>query len=66
MEAKFRKPAHGAITSTVTIAEGEPERVQGELNVKGRSLVSVAVELHDQSATHVLTAQVEWFITTKP
>jgi acyl-coenzyme A thioesterase PaaI-like protein len=66
MEAKFRKPAHGSVSSAVTIADGEPDRMQRELAAKGRTLIDLAVELYDQSATHVLSAKVEWFITTQP
>jgi hypothetical protein len=29
---------------------------------KGRGLISVNVELHDDSCAHVLSATVEWFI----
>ena len=66
MEAKFRKPAHGAITSEVAIVASEPDRITSELSAKGRTLVNLAVELYDQSATHVLSAKVEWFIATQP
>ena len=33
---------------------------------KGRALISVNVELHDESGAHVLSASVEWFIATAP
>jgi acyl-coenzyme A thioesterase PaaI-like protein len=62
IEAKFRKPANGAVTSTVTTAPGAIERLREELAGKGRASISVAVELRDESGVHVLTAAVEWFM----
>ena len=39
------------------------ESVKNELSTKGRALVSVEVELHDESGAYTLSATVEWFIT---
>jgi hypothetical protein len=36
--------------------------LRADLAAKGRALVSVAVELHDESGAHALSATVEWFI----
>jgi acyl-coenzyme A thioesterase PaaI-like protein len=63
LEAKFRKPANGAITSTVSTPPAALEQVRADLAAKGRAIVSVAVELHDESGAHTLSATVEWFIT---
>jgi len=62
LEAKFRKPANGAITSAVTTPQDALDQ-RADLTAKGRALVSVAVELHDESGAHTLSATVEWFIT---
>jgi hypothetical protein len=62
LESKFRKPAHGQLTSTVSLPNGI-ESVKNELSAKGRAIVSVVVELHDESGAHTLSASVEWFIT---
>jgi acyl-coenzyme A thioesterase PaaI-like protein len=62
MEAKFRKPAHGAITSKASAAPEARTQLNADLAVKGRALLAVVVELHDESGTHVLSATVEWFI----
>ena len=62
LEAKFRKPANGAVTSAVTAAPAALEQMDAELASKGRSLIPVTVELHDESGAHVLSATVEWFI----
>lgn len=62
MESKFRKPANGAVVSSVSMEAGAIEQLHAELAAKGRAIVSVAVELHDESGAHTLSASVEWFI----
>ena len=37
-----------------------------DLAAKGRAMISVTVELHDESGAHTLSAAVEWFITRIP
>ena len=64
LEAKFRKPANGAVTSTAGVAEGVLDEFRAGLTAKGRALISVNVELHDESGAHVLSASVEWFISS--
>ena len=66
LEAKFRKPANGAVTSDASVAEGALDELRAGLAGKGRALISVNVELHDESGAHVLSASVEWFISTRP
>lgn len=66
LEAKFRKPANGAVTSTVTAASGAFEQLDAELASKGRALIPITVELHDQSGAHTLSATVVWFIQRVP
>ena len=63
LEAKFRKPANGAITSRVTTPQDALDQFRAELAAKGRGLISVTVELHDESGAHTLSATVEWFMT---
>ncbi len=62
MEAKFRKPAQDSVTAAVPVAPELLSPVVQDLRAKRRALVSIPVELHDQSGTHVLSATVEWFI----
>jgi acyl-coenzyme A thioesterase PaaI-like protein len=62
LEAKFRKPANGAVTSTVTAAPESLAQLDAELSAKGRCLIPVSVELHDESGAHTLSATIEWFI----
>ncbi len=63
LEAKFRKPANGVTTSAATVTDGALDELRAGLSGKGRGLISVNVELHDESGTHTLSATVEWFIT---
>jgi acyl-coenzyme A thioesterase PaaI-like protein len=66
LEAKFRKPANGTVTSTATAAPESLAQLDAELASKGRSLIPVTVELHDESGAHTLSATVEWFIQRLP
>lgn len=66
MESKFRKPAMGALVSQVSTAPEALEAARADLAAKGRALISVAVELHDEKGAHTLSATVEWFITRVP
>jgi acyl-coenzyme A thioesterase PaaI-like protein len=62
IEAKFRKPANGEVTSKASAAPATLTQFEADLAAKGRALVSIAVELHDESGTHALSATVEWYI----
>jgi acyl-coenzyme A thioesterase PaaI-like protein len=66
LEAKFRKPANGAVTSSATASPTALEQLDAELASKGRALIPVTVELHDESGTHTLSATLEWFIQRLP
>ena len=66
LESKFRKPAHGAVTSTVSTPPESLERLREDLAAKGRAIISVTIELHDESGAHTLSATVEWFVTRIP
>lgn len=62
LESRFRKPANGAVTSTASAPEEQLVQMTADLAAKGRALLSIAVELHDGSGAHVLSATVEWFV----
>jgi acyl-coenzyme A thioesterase PaaI-like protein len=62
VEAKFRKPANGSIASTANATAEALAQLDAELASKGRSLIPIRVELHDESGTHTLSATFEWFI----
>lgn len=66
IEAKFRKPAHGSISSRANVVPDALAQMQADLTAKGRALVTVTIELHDEAGTHALTASVEWFIQRLP
>lgn len=66
LESKFRKPAHGSLTSTVTTPPEALDQLRADLAAKGRAIISITVELHDESGTHTLSATVEWFLTKLP
>jgi acyl-coenzyme A thioesterase PaaI-like protein len=62
LDAKFRKPAKGLIISSASVAPDAWTQFDTEFATKGRSLVSISVELHDHVGVHVLSATIEWFI----
>lgn len=62
LESKFRKPAHGCVTSTAYAAPEKLAEVQADLASKGRALIAITIELYDESGEHVLSASVDWFI----
>ena len=66
LESKFRKPANGSVTSTASATPEALARLTMDLASKGRSNILVAVELHDESGAHALSATVEWFIQRRP
>ncbi|MGV3663631.1 MAG: hotdog fold domain-containing protein [Prosthecobacter sp.] len=62
MEAKFRKPANGAVSSNASVPPEALAQLDVDLAAKGRALIEIKVDLHDESGAHALTATVEWFI----
>jgi acyl-coenzyme A thioesterase PaaI-like protein len=62
VEAKFRKPANGSIASTASASPDALTRLDVELSSKGRSMISVTVEVYDELGAHTLSAKFEWFI----
>lgn len=65
MEAKFRKPANGTLISTASAAPEALARLDAELSSKGRSTISIAKEIYDESNAHALSATFDWFIQRK-
>ena len=63
LESKFRKPANGSISASISTPHETIEQTLRELKTKGRSILPVDVQLHDESGAHTLSARVEWFIT---
>ena len=63
-ECKFRKPAVGAVSSKANISENSLAELKDSLLKKGRGSIEVAVDLYDDSDTHVMACSVDWFIAT--
>ena len=66
MEAKFRKPANGAVTARAQVSPEALAQLDADLAARGRALMTVSVELHDESGVHALSASVEWFLQGMP
>jgi acyl-coenzyme A thioesterase PaaI-like protein len=62
LDAKFRKPANGTLESSGDVSQEELEKLLSELSSRGRAMVSVKIDLHDEAGTHTLSATAEWFI----
>lgn len=62
LQTKFRQPARGALVSTAAVAPEALVALASELDRRSRTLVSVSVELYDESGGHTLSAEIEWFI----
>jgi RES domain-containing protein len=65
METKFRKPAQGAVHSQASISSEQDAQFVAALTTKGRALVEVGVDLHDEHGAHALSATVEWFVAKR-
>lgn len=66
LESKFRKPANGGVTSAVSTPPEAIEQLRTDIAKKGRAIIRVEVELHDECGAHTLSATIEWFITRVP
>ena len=65
LEAKFRKPAVGAVFSTMQVTPEKKAEFVSALTTKGRALLDIHVDVHDEKDTHALSATVEWFVARK-
>jgi acyl-coenzyme A thioesterase PaaI-like protein len=63
LESKFRKPARGRVSARASVKPAELERALSDLGARGRALVTVSVEVVDESGTVALVAELEWFIS---
>jgi acyl-coenzyme A thioesterase PaaI-like protein len=62
VEARFRKPARGALHARGDFDEGAKAAFLEALARTGRALLTVRVDLHDEHDTHAATVNVEWFV----
>jgi acyl-coenzyme A thioesterase PaaI-like protein len=63
VEAKFRKPASGRVSSQCSIAEEVIVAWSSELASRGRLSASIPIEVVDSRGVVVMSAVVEWFIS---
>jgi acyl-coenzyme A thioesterase PaaI-like protein len=66
LEAKFRKPAYGAIFSKVNVTPEKKEEFISSLRNKRRALLEIQVDVFDEKDVHSLAAVIEWFVARKP
>lgn len=64
VEAKFRKPAHGRVSARCSTPAAEVAGWAEELARRGRVLAPVGVEVVDEAEAVVMSATIEWFITS--
>ncbi|MDA8078660.1 MAG: DUF4442 domain-containing protein [Nitrospiraceae bacterium] len=63
LQSKFRRPAMGRVSARACAKAGAIDDVRSDLQVKGRALFSVSVEVVDEADVVVMSADIEWFIT---
>jgi acyl-coenzyme A thioesterase PaaI-like protein len=62
VEAKFRKPAHGAVHTRWNVTPEAAAEFRTALTAKGRALIEVPVDVFDEQGAHTLAATFEWFV----
>lgn len=62
VEAKFRKPAQGAVHTKWNVTPAAAAEFRAALTAKGRALIEVPVDVFDEHGTHALAATFEWFV----
>jgi hypothetical protein len=61
-EVKFKRPAISKICAHGQIITEEIERVEQQLERKGRSSITVAVNVLDEDGTITMSGNYEWFV----
>ena len=61
-EVKFRKPAHGTLHASAKFADGGADSLSTELASRGRTLVSISIEVADAQGVVTMTGQFDWFL----
>ena len=65
LEARFRKPASGQVFARSLAQAEDVQRWKTELASRGRLSAGILMEVVDTKEVVVLSATVEWFVTTK-
>ena len=63
LEAKFRKPASGRVSSRCLVTQDIISGWADELTSRGRLSASIPVEVVDSKGVVVMSAIVEWFVS---
>jgi acyl-coenzyme A thioesterase PaaI-like protein len=62
VELKYKKPAEGRIKSKASMDNEMIEKVRNDIVNKGRSVLTVNVELFDDNNNQTLQSEFEWFV----
>lgn len=62
VEAKFRRPARGAVHSRAEASAAACAEFIALMNSRGHGRITIPVTVHDASDAVVLSAVVEWFV----
>ena len=63
IEAKFKNPANGQIFARSQMDLSEIRKGIDTLNTRGRAMISVEIEVVDESRTICMVSTVEWFVS---
>lgn len=64
LEAKFIKLARGRILAQSPLGEEDTRAWKETLHRRGRALMTIPIEVSDSSGDTVMTASVDWFISS--
>ena len=64
LEAKFRKPAIGRVSSRCTVSQDLVAKWSNELVSRGRVSALLPMKVVDSNEVVVMSAMIEWFIST--
>lgn len=62
VDAKFKRPAQSDIAARAVISPDQAEQFEDRLAKKGRSTLSVYVEVTDRNELVTMTGQYDWFV----
>jgi len=62
VQVKYRKPAMGTLRASANISDADTAKAMETLSKKGRAIISVEVDLLDESKNTTMTATFSWFI----
>ena len=65
IETKFKRPALGRVNSVYKIEKNDEFAFLESLKTKGRSIVSIETEVHDENEAVALIAKIDWFVSKK-